>query len=53
MVWLLCLQSAQKIFGGEVKNHILLFLKKDGGEETINKFKAAASDFKGKVRRYA
>ncbi|KAL8565553.1 hypothetical protein ACOMHN_049529 [Nucella lapillus] len=42
-------ESAQKIFGGEVKNHILLFLKKEGGEETIEKFKAAAGDFKGKV----
>nr|UTK45861.1 protein disulfide isomerase [Crepidula fornicata] len=42
-------ESAQKIFGGEVKNHILLFLKKDGGEDTIEKFKAAAGDFKGKV----
>ena len=48
----MCVQSAQKIFGGEVKNHILLFLKKEGGEETIEKFKAAASDFKGKVRRW-
>lgn len=44
-----CVQSAQKIFGGEVKNHILLFLKKESGEETIDKFKAAAGDFKGKV----
>ncbi|KAK7113651.1 protein disulfide-isomerase-like [Littorina saxatilis] len=42
-------ESAQKIFGGEVKNHILLFLKKESGEETIDKFKAAAGDFKGKV----
>jgi len=42
-------ESAQKIFGGEVKNHILLFLKKEGNEEQIEKFKAAAGDFKGKV----
>lgn len=42
-------QSAQKIFGGEVKNHILLFVKKDGGEDTIEQFRAAASNFKGKV----
>nr|KAG5703827.1 hypothetical protein BaRGS_031461 [Batillaria attramentaria] len=42
-------ESAQKIFGGEVKNHILLFLKKDGGEDTIEKFRSAAGDFKGKV----
>ena len=44
------MQSAQKIFGGEVKNHILLFLKKEGGDELIDKFRAAAPDFKGKVR---
>jgi protein disulfide-isomerase A1 len=43
------LQSAQKIFGGEVKNHILLFLKKEGGEDTIEQFRTAASDFKGKA----
>lgn len=42
-------ESAQKIFGGEVKNHILLFVKKDGGEDTIEQFRAAASNFKGKV----
>lgn len=42
-------ESAQKIFGGEVKNHILLFLKKDGGDDTIEKFRSAASEFKGKV----
>jgi len=42
-------ESAQKIFGGEVKNHILLFLKKEGGEETLEGFKAAAGGFKGKV----
>nr|ADZ76593.1 protein disulfide isomerase [Conus betulinus] len=42
-------ESAQKIFGGEVKNHILLFLKKEGGEDTIEKFRGAAEDFKGKV----
>ncbi|XP_076445933.1 protein disulfide-isomerase-like [Babylonia areolata] len=42
-------ESAQKIFGGEVKNHILLFLKKEGGDETIEKFRAAAQGFKGQV----
>nr|ADZ76592.1 protein disulfide isomerase [Conus imperialis] len=42
-------ESAQKIFGGEVKNHILLFVKKEGGEDTIEKFRGAAGDFKGKV----
>jgi len=42
-------ESAQKIFGGEVKNHILLFLKKEGNEDTLEAFKAAAGGFKGKV----
>lgn len=44
-------ESAQKIFGGEIKNHILLFIKKaaDNFESTIDGFKAAAKGFKGKV----
>jgi len=42
-------ESAQKIFGGEVKNHILLFLKKEGNEETLKGFGEAAADFKGKI----
>ncbi|KAL8586048.1 hypothetical protein ACOMHN_023691 [Nucella lapillus] len=42
-------ESAQKIFGGEVKNHLLLFLKKETGGESLDKFKAAAGNFKGKV----
>ena len=43
-------QSAQKIFGGDVKNHILLFVKKDGNEDVLEGFSKAAADFKGKVR---
>lgn len=42
-------ESAQKIFGGEVKNHILLFLKKDEAEDTLKGFAEAAKDFKGKI----
>ncbi|GFO41792.1 protein disulfide-isomerase [Plakobranchus ocellatus] len=42
-------ESAQKIFGGDVKNHILMFLKKEGNEETIKGFESVAKAFKGKV----
>lgn len=42
-------ESAQKIFGGDVKNHILLFLKKDEGKETLEGYGEAAKDFKGKI----
>lgn len=44
-------ESAQKIFGGEVKNHMLLFISK-GDEKfdaALTQYKAAASTFKGKV----
>lgn len=41
--------SAQKIFGGEVKNHVLLFLKKEGNEQVIKDFGEVAKDHKGKV----
>ncbi|XP_046342602.1 protein disulfide-isomerase 2-like [Haliotis rufescens] len=43
-------ESAQKIFGGEVKNHILLFMDKgEGFDEKVEIFKSVAKDFKGKV----
>lgn len=42
-------ESAQKIFGGEVKNHILMFLKKEGGEETLKGYGEVAKGFKGKI----
>ncbi|OWF51818.1 protein disulfide-isomerase-like [Mizuhopecten yessoensis] len=44
-------ESAQKIFGGEIKNHILLFIKKsaDNFKDTMDGFKASAKGFKGKV----
>jgi protein disulfide-isomerase A1 len=44
-------ESAQKIFGGDVKNHILLFISKksDDFEKHQDSFKEAAPGFKGKV----
>lgn len=44
-------ESAQKIFGGEVKNHILLFIKKSDKDfdTKLGDFKEAAKDFKGEV----
>uniref|UniRef100_A0A0B7B8N8 Protein disulfide-isomerase n=1 Tax=Arion vulgaris TaxID=1028688 RepID=A0A0B7B8N8_9EUPU len=42
-------ESAQKIFGGEVKNHILLFLKKEGNDDIIKGFGKVAKEFKGKL----
>jgi len=44
-------ESAQKIFGGDAKNHILLFISKKSAEfEKIHTdYKAAAAGFKGKV----
>jgi len=44
-------ESAQKIFGGEVKNHLLLFVSKgdDKFDGLITEYKAAATEFKGKV----
>ena len=48
----MCFQSAQKIFGGEVKNHNLLFVSKEDDKfaETLEGYKKAAAGFKGKVR---
>lgn len=45
-------QTAPKIFGGEIKTHILLFLPKSvsGYQEKLDNFKSAAGNFKGKVR---
>lgn len=44
-------ESAQKIFGGEVKNHLLLFISKEDEKfaKTQEEYTAAAKDFKGKV----
>jgi protein disulfide-isomerase A1 len=43
--------SAQKIFGGDVKTHMLLFVSKkaDHFEEKLSVFKAVAPEYKGKV----
>lgn len=43
-------QSAQKIFGGDVKTHLLLFLDttKDHAE-TLEGYTESAKEFKGKV----
>uniref|UniRef100_A0A8C4X1P3 Protein disulfide-isomerase n=1 Tax=Eptatretus burgeri TaxID=7764 RepID=A0A8C4X1P3_EPTBU len=44
-------QSAPKVFGGSIKNHILLFVSKSSIEfqERLDQFKAAATDYKGKI----
>lgn len=44
-------QTAPKIFGGEIKTHILLFLPKSVSdyEGKLSSFKNAAQSFKGKV----
>jgi len=44
-------QSAQKIFGGEVKNHLLLFISKkaDNFDAILADYKVAATDYKGRV----
>ncbi|KAM5136053.1 protein disulfide-isomerase [Mantella aurantiaca] len=44
-------QTAPKIFGGEIKTHILLFLPKSASDyqDKLDNFKKAASSFKGKI----
>nr|XP_025968889.1 protein disulfide-isomerase [Dromaius novaehollandiae] len=44
-------QTAPKIFGGEIKTHILLFLPKSVSDyqEKLDNFKTAAGSFKGKI----
>ncbi|KAM9537502.1 protein disulfide-isomerase [Guaruba guarouba] len=44
-------QTAPKIFGGEIKTHILLFLPKSVSDyqEKLDSFKSAAGNFKGKI----
>ena len=50
----LYIQSAQKIFGGDVKTHILFFTNTaDAGHEAnMEQYKKAATGFKGKVSLY-
>lgn len=44
-------EAAGKIFGGDVKNHLLLFVSKKSEDfkAKYDTFKEVASDFKGKV----
>nr|WIM01430.1 protein disulfide isomerase [Limnephilus flavicornis] len=43
-------ETASKIFGGEIKNHLLVFLsKKDGDFKYVDAVKASAKNFRGKV----
>lgn len=49
---LLCLmQTAPKIFGGDIKSHILMFLPKAASDfqDKMDQFKKAAEGFKGQV----
>lgn len=45
------LQTAPKIFGGEIKSHILLFVPKASKDfqDKMDNFRKAAEGFKGKV----
>lgn len=44
-------EAAPKIFGGDVKNHILLFISKkaENFDKTVETFRESAKEFKGKV----
>ena len=42
-------ECAKKIFGGEVKNYLLLFLKKEVNEDMLKGYGEAAADFKGNI----
>lgn len=44
-------QTAQKIFGGEIKTHNLLFIsyKSDAYKNDVESYRTVAKDFKGKV----
>ncbi len=46
-------QTAQQIFGGDIKVHLLLFgSPKDDNYETLRgEFQTAAKDFRGKVKQ--
>lgn len=45
------MQTAPKIFGGDIKSHILMFLPKAASDfqEKMDQFKKAAEGFKGQV----
>ncbi|XP_064594885.1 protein disulfide-isomerase-like [Liolophura sinensis] len=44
-------ESAQKIFGGDMKTHMLMFISKKSSsfDDSISALKEAATDFKGKI----
>lgn len=46
-------QTAPKIFGGEIKSHILMFVPKAAPDfqDKMDQFKKASEGFKGKVGR--
>ncbi len=48
------LQTAPKIFGGEIKSHILMFVPKtaEDFQDKMDQFKKASEGFKGKVRLF-
>lgn len=50
-ILILPLQTAPKIFGGEIKSHILMFVPKTAKDfqDKMDQFKKAAEGFKGKV----
>ena len=45
--------TAQKVFGGEIRSHVLLFLSKEAGhyDKYLPDQKLAAADYKDKVMR--
>ena len=45
------MQTAPKIFGGEIKTHLLSFFEGDN-EEYLNGLREVAKDFRGKVGFY-
>ena len=49
------MQTAPKIFGGDIKSHILMFLPKAASDfqDKMDQFKKAASGFKGQVGKPA
>lgn len=51
LVYFCFLQTAPKIFGGEIKSHILMFLPKAASDfqDKMDQFKKAAEGFKGRV----
>lgn len=45
-------ETAQKVFGGEIKSHVLMFLSKEAGhyEKYLDVMKKVAKDYREKVR---